>query len=237
MLTGRAAKANRSYPTIVTEAKTAHMWLMSPIGMRQWRKKWRKPFSAFSISTLLLLAAACAPNAPLYAPLQAAGSHGYTDERLEPTHFKVSYTAPPVTSSGFSKAQNDKDAEQRVALAYDMALWRASELALQNGFPAFSVVDRSNDVTVDHRYYYDDDSFYHPCPGPFIQHFHCRSLFFSPPYYERYALISARVTLMIDLDREIRPGTFNAQDAIARLRAHYPMALTAGQPLGEGGGY
>lgn len=222
---------------IVTGPEAAHILFMLPIRIRQWRWKRRRPFLAFGAFALVFFTAACASNAPLYVPLQATGSYGYADERVGPTRYKVSYAAPSATSSGFSRAQNERDAEPRVGLAYDMALWRSSELALQDGFPAFKVSDRSNDISIDHRYYYYDDPFYHSCFGPFAWRFHCISPYYGAPYYDRYALINVRVTLTIDLEREIRPGTFDAQDAIAKLRAHYPTALTTGQPAAQGTGY
>lgn len=182
---------------------------------------------------LLLIGSACAPAYPLYVPLATAGNHGYAERPLGPARYSVSYRAPPGVSYAFTKDERKADAERRLTVAYDMAVWRASELALEKGYPAFTVAERSNDVDVADGYDpYDPlaSHCYRPCfpidcgclPGD--------ALYNARP--NRYSVIDARVTITIELKSEIRPGTFDAKDAIARLHAKYPTALPKGRPLG-----
>lgn len=181
----------------------------------------------------LLLATACVPAYPLYVPLETAGNHGYADVRLGPTRFAVSYRAPSAVSFALTKDKRRVDAERRLTVAYDMAVWRASEIALGNGYPAFAIADRSNDIAVSYRYDAYDPLAYH-CYRPCFPH-NCGCLPGDALYNarpNRYSVIDAGVTITIELEREIRPGTFDAKDAIATLHARYPNALPQAQPHG-----
>ena len=184
------------------------------------------------VSRLLpMLIAGCAPIPPLYSPLATTGYYGYADEPLGPTRIKVLYKAPRGATFAISTYQQDADAERRIALAYDMAIWRASELAIASGYPAFTITDRLNNVNVDVRYNFAGDLFYNPCYGAVTGYrFGCTPAPF-PTAFDRYAWADAMVTLTIELQPEIRPGAFDAANTISELRAQYPTALLAGQAL------
>jgi hypothetical protein len=194
----------------------------------------RRHFGILSTGLLLLLATACAPNPPLYVPLQAGGDHGYTEVRVSPTRYQVTFKAPVAIYPALNKSAARSHAEHRTTLAYDMAMWRAAELALENGFPAFKITDRSNDVSTDYRYGTYGAPFYPPCYDPrFGPDGPCPSFgFSSPSAFDRYAWIEAGVTLTVEFESAIRPGLFDAREAVDKLRAQYPTAREAGQPLG-----
>lgn len=80
-----------------------------------------------SLSALTLTACASAP-----VPREAAGpySEGYVERALAADRYLVSY-------------RMDGADYQR---AYDLALWRAAQLSLEKGYPAFEVVNRDSDT-------------------------------------------------------------------------------------------
>jgi hypothetical protein len=106
-----------------------------------------------AIATVLLLAAglsACVSPTP-YQPRVAgsASSGGYSEIRIEPDRWRVTFTGNTVTS-------------RETVEGY--LLFRAAELTLQNGDDWFSIVDRQTDAKS--RTYVDPDPFYHPWYGP-----------------------------------------------------------------------
>lgn len=197
-------------------------------------RRYRAYRAGFIAAAIALLVGACAPGAPLYVPFQSGTGHGFTDRQLSPERFEVNYKAPTKATYAFTKAQQKSDSDRRITLAYDMALWRASELALRHEFPAFSVINRSNDVNVNthydpyHTFPYDSCYSYFNnravpqigCPYSYVYGY--------PSPADRYALIDAQVTLTIKFERETKPGAFGAQETIDRVRAQYPNALAPG---------
>lgn len=171
-----------------------------------------------------LIAGGCtpAPVYPLYTPLQVAGSFGYWEQRISGTRYRVTYSAPVRTTSAYGGERRNRDAEHQVGLAYDLALWRAADLALANGYPAFKVAQRSNDVQVDVRY----------DPDPFVgfghhdHHGHFPHRYRYP--YPRYAELAAAVTLAVEFRRAGDADTLDARAARRRLRARYSEATAPG---------
>ncbi len=172
---------------------------------------------------------------PLYSPIEVGLSFGYSDAALSDTRYEVTYVAPTRTTYVYGGEQRSRESERQVELAYDMALWRAADLALARGFPAFRVAERNNDARVDVRYEYYDDGPY----DPFFDHrghFHYGpfSSFTYPRSSDRYALLSARVTIVADLVGEGEPDAFDARMTRDRLREKYPQAV--GPEAGSGSG-
>ena len=84
------------------------------------------------LGTLALLAlAACTSGPTRYIPALDGDDMGYREQRLEQERFRVSFRANP-----------DLKAPQ----VEDMALRRAAELTVQNGYDWFHVVTRSTDL-------------------------------------------------------------------------------------------
>ncbi len=172
------------------------------------------------------LFAGCAPAPvyPLYTPLEVAGSFGYAEQRISDIRYTVTYTAPVRTTHAYGGERRDQDADRQVALAYDLALWRAAELALAHGHPAFRVAERNNDVQVDVRHDAYDDPFphfgHHHRHGHFPHHY--------PGRYASYAYLAAGVTLAVEFRRAGAGDTFDARATRERLRAQYAPATAPG---------
>ena len=170
-----------------------------------------------------LTIAGCAPEArhPLYTPLTLAESFGYSEQRLSETSYKVTYSAPVRRTYAYGREERKQETEERLALAYDLALWRAAELALAHGYPAFEVSNRDNSVQVDIRsdYYRHDPFLYHGHHfghGFFPHHFY--------GFYDRYAELAARVSIAVDFRAAPDGDRLDARATLKRLRAKYPDA-------------
>ena len=105
------------------------------------------------VAAMLALTAglgACATATP-YQPFvkNAAASGGYSETRLEPNRWRVTFAGNSLTS-------------RETVEGY--LLFRAAELTLQNGDDWFAIVDRHTDQQS--RTYVEPDPFYHPWYGP-----------------------------------------------------------------------
>lgn len=188
------------------------------------------------VAALLLAACASAPP-PLYVPFGQYDGYGYSEEQLSETRYRVHYEAPSRTSFDAGRAGRERAAEERIAVAYDMALLRAAELALARGFPAFRIGERQNDVAVEVE---PDYPYFGPPFSPFWYpgRFHLRHYPYYYPYYpgpyfvDRQATVGARVTLMVELRRQLAPDTLDAAATKAQLLAKYPNAAPAPAPAG-----
>jgi hypothetical protein len=75
--------------------------------------------------------AACTSGPTRYVPALDADDMGYREQRLEQERYRVSFRANP---------------DLRGAQVEDMALRRAAELTIQNGYQWFHVVSRNTDL-------------------------------------------------------------------------------------------
>jgi hypothetical protein len=178
-------------------------------------------------AALVCLLAACAtgPQAPLLSPLNVAKRYGYTEATFGPAKVQVTYVGPSRQSSVYA-SERDPDANAARTQAYDLAVWRAAQIALERGFTGFHVDSSRADIETTY-----DDPFYDPLYGPPY------GPYFGPPFrrrfwgypgfypsYNPYAYIQARVTIDVTLLQALGPGDYVAQDAIAQLRRTYPAA-------------
>lgn len=175
-------------------------------------------FAALAFLAVVVGACSTVPE-PLYVPA-SDGSYGYFEQQTGDISYKVTYRAPVYSTFSYGVATRERLANERAALAYDMALLRAADLTLSRGLPAFREIHRNNDVRVDVREDPFDDYWYNrPC-------FDFR--FCAPPPYvsrDRRTLIRATVTLDIRLEPRLEPGTYAAADAKQKLLAAHPDAL------------
>ena len=81
--------------------------------------------------TLGLALAACSSGPTRYIPALDGDDMGYREQRIEEQRYRVSFRANP---------------DLKAADAEDMALRRAAELTIQNGYQWFHVVSRMTDV-------------------------------------------------------------------------------------------
>jgi hypothetical protein len=129
-----------------------------------------------------------------------------------------------------------QDVEQRARTeAYDLALWRAAEIALANGYPGFRVRDTRTEVDAALEDYYG----YGYGPGAFGglglgsgrfsgSRFSSVGLGLSFPLggtgYRDTGSLQVSTTLDVELERELKPGDFDAQYVLEQARRTYPNA-------------
>lgn len=184
-----------------------------------------------AVAALALLVGACtAVPRPLYVPL-ATSRYGYAEQPTGDLSYEVTYRAPLFSTYAYGQTSRDRITQQQLSLAYDMALLRASDLALARGMAAFRETRRDNDVRVD----VESDPFYQnsfnrPCydyrycpPSPYI----------SP---DRRTVVDVAVRLQVQLEPRAIPGTYDAADSKRKLLAAYPHAVIAGNTVPPSGG-
>lgn len=189
-------------------------------------KLWR---GVLLLMALALLPTGCAtgPQLPLLTPIAVAGSFGYSEIRVSDDRYIVTYVAPPRLTSAYGTAR-EADAQAARTLAFDMAVWRAAQIAEAQGFAGFRIIDRRSDVDTYPAPFYDP---WDPWPGPCWQ---CRRFgfpYYSDPFgYQPYAYVQARVTLTVQMLHDPGPGDYRAADVIEQLRRTYPGADGAPPP-------
>ena len=77
----------------------------------------------------------------------ANGDFGYSETALAPDLYTVSYVSPSLAAPG--DPEQDYGLQGQKQRVYDLALWRAAQLAIEKGYPAFQVQQESRDVKVD----------------------------------------------------------------------------------------
>ena len=177
----------------------------------------RSKVVAAAAAALLLTACAAEPAPPLYASLAQMQSYGYEDRKLTDDTYEVTYLAPRRKVS-FSRESRELQVRSAGRMAEDIALWRAADLALENGYPAFKVTDRRTDseVTVRERDFYGFD-----CPFGFYRHRYRPFRYCGfDGFPERHA--DVQVTLTVDMKGAPGADTENAEDVRERLRKKYP---------------
>jgi hypothetical protein len=110
------------------------------------------------IALVLLVVAGCAGRpAPATRSAMVAATpqsgFGYSETRLAPDRYEVSYVTPALNLPAEGTARAG-ELEREKRRAYDLALWRAAQLALAGGFSRLSVGPgrRDADVEVTTRY-------------------------------------------------------------------------------------
>lgn len=171
-----------------------------------------------------LTACAALPTYPLLSPIAAAQNFGYAETKRGDDRYSVTYTTP--TRASFAPAGPDADdADAARRLGYDMAVWRAAELASAGGFAGFHVSHRQADVS----YYPDpaDLDFPRDYWGP--AWWRLRQPFWQEgrPWLPPRLLIAARVTIAVELLHAPGAGDYETAGELARLEKTYPGAAGA----------
>lgn len=198
-------------------------------------------FAALAGLGALLGGCATGPAYPLLTPVDIARSFGFSDVRLPDGRYEVSYVAPAQQGYGYRYDQSPTE-RQGKALAYDMAIWRAAQIAQSQGFQGFSVADtRSNSDIQQRAGYYDDPwggGWGGPGWGPGPYWGWRRGPYGWDSYYNPpETSVQVQVKLDVALSNSLKPGDYNAADAIEQLRRTYPGAdggLVAPPPQANG---
>lgn len=178
-----------------------------------------------------------APRVAAMVPLGANGDHGYSETMIGPDLYTVRFTSPSLRANEDAAASHGLEGEKQ--RAYDMALWRAAQLAQQAGRPAFEVQQENRDVDVTVR---RDRIYPLYAPGPFFFgrrcHWPCGWPAYYYPYdyydYDRYRTEAAGriiVDLKVKLLAQMSAGAFDAAATASRLSKSYGGAsypLTTG---------
>jgi len=176
---------------------------------------------------LLLSACATEPVYPLLTPVDIAHSFGYADSRLPDGRYEVSYVAPAQEGYGYRFDQGPTE-RQNKSLAYDMAIWRAAQIAQSQGYRGFSVADTKSNSDIQQRAGFYDDP-WGPGWGPGWGSgywgwrrppFGWNDYYYNPPQ----TTVQVQVKLAVALSNDLKPGDYDAADAIQQLRRTYPGA-------------
>jgi hypothetical protein len=193
----------------------------------------RRWLTVAAVVLLGALASACTqsrrPPVAAMVPQSTNGVFGYSDKMVAPDLYEVTYVSPRLRAT-----QDPDDAhglageKQRV---YDLALWRAAQLAQEKKFPAFQVQQESRDVDVTVR----RDAVYPAYPPPLLFGcgWHCNGPFGYWPYYYDYPTYRTRaagrviVNLTVKMLAQATPDSLDTAATIERLRKAYSSATFA----------
>lgn len=138
--------------------------------------------SLFALPLLLAACAAPEPPKPAMAPLGVNGAFGYTERDLGPDaagHSKIEVTYRGDRVKVDPRNPRD-DFRNKIELdkAYDLALWRAAEIASERHKAGLKVESdsKNSDVEVQRHTYYRPSPFYDPYFDPYDDPFW-------PPYH------------------------------------------------------
>lgn len=171
---------------------------------------------------LLLFAAGCAgmTQHALLVPQNASdpttGSYGYLDRQLSETTYAVVYAGPEVMTDNTVESEVQLAAARARETASDLALWRAAEIALTRGFPAFAI--RSAEVDVKQAIVGHD---YRDNGNPVYDNIHGEALGYQTQIYFR-----PRASLTVELRTGKSPGTLDAGAVAEKMKRQYADATS-----------
>ena len=191
----------------------------------------RRCLAIVGVFILATLTAACTesrrPPVAAMVPQSTNGVFGYSDKMVAPDLYEVAYVSPPLRATqAADDAHGLAGEKQRV---YDLALWRAAQLAQEKNYPAFQVQHESRDVDVTVRHYpayYPPPLFFGPC------RWDCGWSYGYWPYpydYGYYTKSAGRITvgLTVKMLPKATADSFDTAATIERLRKAYASATFA----------
>jgi len=185
-------------------------------------------------SAVLVLAACETMLEPPYTALDKAKTYGYSDRHVVADTYEITYISPSRRVAQSSAARRGAVAAQSDE-ATDMATWRAADLALEKGFPAFEVVDTRSDTEValsEYDYFYP--SLFHEA------HVYRYDRLYRDGYYPygayprvTSAYASTRTILTVKMRQAAAENAKDARATRDRLRLKYAAAQAAPSQGGE----
>ncbi len=198
--------------------------------------------NVFLVAALLGLVG-CAQRQPQPAMVAAAAGSGfgYADTRLAADSYDVSYQTPMVSIPVEGSAR-EAELGRQVQRAYDLALWRACQIALANGYSRILVEQRGRDIEIRSTmesqpmapgvygsggmlyplWIYNPNVPYYGVPGagPYW-------MYDDPFALQERRSVEARITtrLKVSLSRTIGPGSLDAAATQARLSRELGSAV------------
>lgn len=119
-------------------------------------------FKTLALASAAAILTACATATPYQAAVKT-GASGYTSTQIENNRFNVSFSGNSLTN-------------QETVETY--LLYRAAELAVQNGYDYFTVADKNTDKKT--RVVSTPSAYYGGFGRPFYSGFHCDYDFYHP---------------------------------------------------------
>ena len=194
------------------------------------------------LGLLMIAIAACAAGPPpqtksaMVAATPQSG-FGYSETKLASDRYEVSYVTPALSLPADGKARASA-LEKEARRAYDLALWRAAQLALAGGFTELTIgpTHRDEDVKVTTRYQPTAPGVYGPggmiypqwIYNPLVNYYGLPGIGPYWAYDDPFAEgpdISARGRITARLEARFAhrasPGSLDAKATEARLAAEY----------------
>ena len=165
-------------------------------------------------AAFLLAACAQQPAASFFVPRTSIESHGFAEKRLSDTQYIVTYSGPEVTTTNTIESLVAAAQTHARDTAYDLALWRAADLAESKGYPAFAVLAADSDVKeviVGHDYRQNANPVYDNVQGEALGY--QTAIYFRP---------EAAVT--VELLRAASKNSYDARRVASDIRAKYAGA-------------
>src|SRR5262245_52235298 len=113
----------------------------------------RTPASILVAALFSLLLAGCtspSPPKPAMVPYGQTGDFGWREHELGESKFEVSYLGPWISLSP-SEPNADPRLEAERGKVRDLAMWRAAELAEEQGAPCFKLEHEAIDNDIERR--------------------------------------------------------------------------------------
>jgi len=179
----------------------------------------------------LMAGCAATPTPPLLSPIQVGHNFGYSERPIDDTHWVVSYVTPEQQGHSARFGEPPLDAHAK-ALAFDLALWHASQIAESRGYAGVSVVDRHFNTDSYSMSNYPSDpywigGFHAQNPDGFFGRFGWGGAWSSNLSPSPDSDVQVEAKLAVILTNDLKPDDFRAADTINRLRATYPGADVA----------
>lgn len=168
---------------------------------------------------VLVLLGACTGTSPgksFFVPQSTVESHGFSEERLSDTRYLVAYSGPEVITTNTIESLVAKAETHARETAYDLALWRAADLAVAKGYPAIALVSadsRVKQVIVGHDYRQNANPVYDDVQGEALGY--QTAIYFRP-----------EASITVDLLRTPVEGAYDAGRLAAQIRQKYTGAAS-----------
>jgi len=159
-------------------------------------------------------------------PLATTGEYGYSEKMIGQDLYEIRFTSPRLRATEDDARSHGLEGEKQ--RAYDMALWRAAQLAQDTGHPAFKVQQESRDVDVAVR---REPVYPAYPPPPYYYGRHRDWPYYWPyPYYGGYDRYRTRVSGHVVVDLTVKmlakmtEGAFDSAATAERLKKVYSAA-------------
>jgi hypothetical protein len=195
---------------------------------------------ALAIVGLTMLTAGCAAPAPktAFVAYGDAGNFGYSDSRLGDNLYQVTYVTPFLPTAT-DAAGRDAEIAQQKQQAYELALWRAAQLAQKGGFPALQIENHRNDANIFIRS--EPDYVAAPTPlsayyeaGPLYRPYPISGFSYGFPHgytsYTRHAVATITVQLRVRMLQAMADGAIDSKATEAQLASRYAKATYPSTP-------